>query len=139
MAYGHAFARASWLRPFVPPKDWTIRLEDMVEAAEKVARYTRGVPDLDAFASNEMAVDAVIRNVQIIGEAARHIPEEIQARYPGVDWVGMRGMRNFLVHQYGAVRLDVVWHVVQNDIPATLPHLRDILERELPEEASPSE
>ena len=121
----------------MPPKDWTIRLEDMIEAGEKTLRYTQGMSDLQAFRANDMAVDAVIRNVQIIGEAARHIPEEVQARYPGVDWAGMRGMRNFLVHQYGTVRLDIVWHVVQNDIPAALPHLREILERELPEESSP--
>ena len=123
----------------MPPRDWTIRLEDMVEAGEKTLRYTQGMPNLQAFRLNEMAVDAVIRNVQIIGEAARHIPEEVQTRYPGVDWVGMRGMRNILVHQYGAVRLDVVWHVVQNDIPAALPRLREILERESPEASSPSE
>lgn len=121
------------------PKDWTIRLEDMIEAGEKTLRYTQGMSDLQAFRLNEMAVDAVIRNVQIIGEAARHIPEEVQTRYPGVDWVGMRGMRNILVHQYGAVRLDVVLRVVQEDIPAALPQLRDILERESPEELRPSE
>ena len=121
----------------MPPKDWTIRLEDMIEAGEKVIRYTREMSSLQAFSSNEMAIDAVIRNVQIIGEAARHIPDEVRARYPDVDWVGIRGMRNILVHQYGAVRLDVVWNVVQTDIPVTLPRLREILERELPEEPSP--
>jgi uncharacterized protein with HEPN domain len=117
----------------VPPKDWTIRLEDMLEAAEKIARYTDGMAELAALSANDMAVDAVIRNVQIIGEAARHIPNDVQARYPDVDWMGMRGMRNILVHQYGSVRLDAVWGVVQQDIPAVLPRLRAILERELPD------
>jgi len=109
----------------------------MLEAAEKVARYTEGMTDFAAFSSNEMAVDAVIRNVQIIGEAARHIPDDVLARYPDVDWVGMRGMRNILVHNYGAIRLDVVWNVVQVDIPVILPRLREVLERERPDEASP--
>jgi uncharacterized protein with HEPN domain len=116
----------------VLPKDWTICLEDMLEAAEKVARYTDGMADLAAFSSNEIVVDAVIRNVQIIGEAVRHIPDDVQARYPDVDWISMRSMRNILVHQYGSVPLDVVWSVVQRDIPAALPRLRAILERELP-------
>ena len=120
------------------PKDWTIRLEDMLEAAEKVVRYTEGMTDLAAFSSNEMAIDAVIRNVQIIGEAARHIPEDVQTRYPDVDWIGMRGMRNILVHQYGSVRLDAVWGVVRQDIPAVLPRLRAILDRELPGGSDPS-
>ena len=111
-------------------KDWTIRLEDMVEAAEKIARYTDGMADLAAFSSNEMAVDAVVRNVQIIGEAARHIPDDLLARYPDVDWVGMR---NILVHQCGSIRLDVVWGVVQHYIPTVLPRLRSIIACELPD------
>jgi uncharacterized protein with HEPN domain len=87
--------------------------------------------------SNEMAVDAVILNVQIIGEAARHIPDDVQARYPDVDWVGMRGMRNVLVHQYGSMRLDVVWGIVQQELPTALPRLRSILEREMPDGPDP--
>jgi uncharacterized protein with HEPN domain len=110
----------------------------MLEAAEKVARYTDGMADLAAFSSNEIVVDAVIRNVQIIGEAVRHIPDDVQARYPDVDWISMRSMRNILVHQYGSVPLDVVWSVVQRDIPAALPRLRAILERELPNGPDPS-
>jgi uncharacterized protein with HEPN domain len=73
------------MRLFVPPKDWTIRLEDMIEAGEKTLRYTQGMPDSAAFCSNEVIVDAVLHNVQIIGEAARHIPEDVQARYPDVE------------------------------------------------------
>jgi uncharacterized protein with HEPN domain len=84
----------------------------MIEAAEKVIRYTQQISSLREFCSNEFVVDAVIHNVQIIGEAARHIPDEVQARYPGVNWIDTRGMRNILVHQYGSVRLDVVWSVV---------------------------
>jgi uncharacterized protein with HEPN domain len=84
----------------------------MLEAAEKVVRYMHGMVDLDTFATNEIPIDAVIRNLQIIGEAARHIPDEVQTKYPDVDWTGMRGMRNIVVHNYGAVRLDVVWGVV---------------------------
>lgn len=114
----------------MPPKDWSIRLEDMLEAAEKVARYTHEMSDLEAFASNEIIVDAVIRNVQIIGEAARHIPDEIRTRYPDLDWAGMTGMRNILVHQYGAVRLDLVWGVVQTRIAPLRSRLSEILERE---------
>ena len=66
----------------MPHRDWTIRLEDMIEAAEKVIRYTQQISSLREFCSNEFVVDAVIHNVQIIGEAARHIPDEVQARYP---------------------------------------------------------
>lgn len=103
----------------------------MLEAAEKVERYTEGMTDLEAFTANELVIDAVIRNVQIIGEAARHIPEDAQARYPDVDWVGMRGMRNILVHDYAAVRLDLVWGVIQDRIPDLVARLRAIVQQEL--------
>ncbi|MGE3268942.1 MAG: DUF86 domain-containing protein [Chloroflexota bacterium] len=115
----------------MPRKDWTIRLEDMLDAAEKIVRYTEEIPDLDAFISNDLIVDGVIRNVQIIGEAARHIPDDAQARYPDVDWIGMRGMRNILVHDYAAVRLDLVWGVVEARIPPLVRRLREIVELEV--------
>lgn len=115
----------------MPPKDWTIRLEDMLEAAEKIDRYVLDIHDYEAFAENDLVVDAVIRNVQIIGEAARHIPPDARDRYPDVDWVGMQGMRNILVHDYAAVRLDLVWGVVRARIPVLVPRLREIVQREL--------
>lgn len=123
----------------MPLKDWTIRIEDMLDAAEKVAQYTHTMPDLETFASDVIIVDAAIRNVQIIGEAARHVPGEVQARYPDLDWGGMIGMRNILVHNYGAVRLDIVWGVVRTRIPPLRLRLREILERELPDASSPAE
>jgi uncharacterized protein with HEPN domain len=113
----------------VQSRDWTIRLEDMAEAAEKVRRYTAGM-DFEAFAANDAIVDAVLHNVQHIGEAASHVPADVQARYPDVDWARMRGMRNVLVHTYASVRLDVVWGVVEQRIPILIPRLREILELE---------
>ena len=121
----------------MPPKDWTIRLEDMIEAAEKILPYTEGMSDLKAFCSNEMAVDAVIRNVQIIGEAARHIPDEIQTRYGYVEWGRLHHIRSVPVHLDGVSRLLAVWSIVTDRIPTLLPLIRAILERELPEESSP--
>ena len=113
----------------MPPKDWTIRLEHMLEAAERVTSFTSEM-DFEAFTASRMAVSAVLYELQTIGEAARHIPENIQTRYPDVEWAQIRGMRNILVHVYDAVRLDVVWGVVEHRIPTLLPRLREILERE---------
>jgi uncharacterized protein with HEPN domain len=110
----------------VPSKDWTIRLEDMIEAVERIERFTRGI-DFETFAGSEMVVYAVLHAVQLIGEAARHIPDDVQTRYPDIDWAGMRGMRNILVHDYAAVRLEVVWGVVERRIPPLGPRLREIL------------
>ena len=102
----------------------------MLDAPERIERFTRDVPDLDAFEANEVVVHAVVRNVQIVGEAARHIPDAAQARYADIDWIGMRGMRNILVHDYAAVRLDLVWGVVRDRIPPLVARLRQILAEE---------
>jgi len=98
----------------------------MVEAIERIEHFTQDV-DFEAFAASEMIAHAVLHNIQIVGEAARHIPEDVQAQYPDVDWAGMRGMRNVLVHDYAAVRLDVVWNVVAHRLPPLAPQLREIL------------
>jgi uncharacterized protein with HEPN domain len=101
----------------------------MLEAAERVRSFTTGM-DFAAFTADRMAVSAVLYEIQTIGEASLHVPAEVQARYPDVEWAAMRGMRNILVHAYASVRLDVVWGVVERRIPPLVPRLREILELE---------
>ena len=79
-----------------------MRVDDMIECIGKVERYIAGI-DFESFSADERTVDAVIRNVEIIGEAARYVPAEIQERYPQVPWRSMRGSRNRLVHDYPGV------------------------------------
>jgi uncharacterized protein with HEPN domain len=64
-------------------RSWVLFLRDILESAEKIVRYTQGM-DFDTFVSNEMAYDATLRNLEIIGEAAKHIPDEVRTRYPHV-------------------------------------------------------
>jgi uncharacterized protein with HEPN domain len=77
--------------------DWRVRIDEMLEAIDKIGRYTAGFT-FDTFIADEKTVDAVVRNFEIIGEAARHVPSEIVARYPQVPWSMMRGMRNLAIH-----------------------------------------
>ena len=105
---------------------WQIRIEHILDAISKIERYTAGLSE-QAFASQDMAVDAVIRNFQVIGEAARHVPDDVQARYPEVPWSLMQGMRHVLVHDYYAVKLDVVWRTIQESLPPLLEPLQNIL------------
>jgi len=74
-----------------------------------------------------MVVDAVIRNFQIIGEAVRHLPEDVQARYSEIPWATMMKTRHVIVHGYDAVRLDIIWHTIQDDLPPLVQPLRDVL------------
>ena len=113
----------------MPPRDWRLRLQDIVEATEKIGRYTSGL-EFEAFASNELVADGVTRNLSIIGEAAHYIPADVQARYSDVPWRLMWDMRNVLIHDYPGVDLGVVWRTIHDDLPPTLVRLREILELE---------
>jgi uncharacterized protein with HEPN domain len=107
-------------------KRWQLRIEHVLEAIGKIQQYTSGLTE-DTFAEHGMAVDAVIRNFQVIGEAVRHVPDQVQARYPDVPWSLMQGMRHVLVHDYYAVKLDIVWRTVQESLPPLLEPLQKIL------------
>lgn len=113
-------------------RSWELFLRDMLEAARKVVRYT-GNRQIEGFVADEMAYDATLRNLEILGEAAKKIPEDIRQRYPGVDWRGVAGLRDILAHAYFALDNPTLWQIVQTDIPRLLELLSQI-ESELPEQ-----
>jgi uncharacterized protein with HEPN domain len=97
-------------------RDYTDYLRDILEYAEKAERFVEGL-DFQAFERNEEKTLAVVRALEVIGEAARHIPGTLRAEYPGVPWEDMVGMRSKLIHDYFGVDLKVVWRTVQEDLP----------------------
>ena len=97
-------------------RDASLLLQDMREAMQKTARYTAGM-DVTAFLADEKTTDAVVRNIEIIGEAAKQLPEEFKAAQPQVPWAQMAGMHNRIVHDYAGVDLELVWNVVQTALP----------------------
>lgn len=107
-------------------RHWRLRIEDIVESAEKTQTYTAGL-DFESFAGDDMVVDAVVRNLEIMGEAARHVPADVQARCPEVAWRLMNDMRNVLIHAYPIVDRATVWQVIERDLPATIVRLRQFL------------
>jgi len=111
-------------------RSWELFVGDMVEAARRVIRYTAG-RDRDRFLADEMAYDATLRNMEVLGEAAKKIPETVCRRHPEVDWRGIAGLRDVVAHVYFALDEDTLWRIVQSDIPQLLEHLERI-ERELP-------
>ena len=101
----------------------------MLESIEKVERFTEGM-SFEDFRVDEKTVDAVVRNISVIGEAARHVPEEIRERYPALPWMEMRGRRNVVVHENASVSVPIVWQTTKRNLPPLAPLLREILKNE---------
>ena len=102
-------------------------LRDMLENAEKALTFVQGL-DYDGFCKDDKALYAVIRALEIIGEAARQIPEKVRENNPETPWREIAGMRNKLTHEYFGVNTKVVWRTVHEDLPAIIPALRKILD-----------
>lgn len=102
------------------PRDFEVYLEDILQAISKTRNYVAGLTR-ESFAQDVMRIDAVIRNLEIIGEAAKMIPESIRGEYPNIEWKKIAGLRDILAHHYFEVDLDIVWDIVQNKLP-TLDH-----------------
>lgn len=97
-------------------RDASLLLQDMRESMQKIARYVAGM-DRAAFLADDKTVDAVVRNVEIIGEASKQLPEDFKARHPQMPWSQMAGMRNRIVHDYAGVDLELMWEVVTKSLP----------------------
>ena len=97
-------------------RDAGLLLQDMRESMQKITRYLAGM-DRTAFLADDKTADAVVRNVEIIGEASNQLPEDFKLRHPQVPWRQMTGMRNRIVHDYAGVDLELVWDVVTKSLP----------------------
>lgn len=89
------------------PRDWRLFVDDMLEAITKINRYTTGT-SFEGFSQDERTIDAVVRNLEIIGEAARRIPDQVKAESPEIDWQAINGLRNRIAHEYFGLSLSVV-------------------------------
>ncbi|MCE8040170.1 DUF86 domain-containing protein [Halomonas sp. MCCC 1A11062] len=106
-------------------REWRFYINDMIGFAEKVLSYTEGL-DQDGFINNDLTYDATLRNLELIGEAATRIPEEIRQRYPEIPWRLIVATRNRLIHAYLGIDDDTVWSIIQDNIPKLLEQLRTI-------------
>jgi len=118
-------------------RDYILFLEDVMGAIEKIERYVRTM-DYSKFSENDMAVDAVVRNFEIIGEAINSLPEEIKSKYPDVEWKEAVGFRNILIHNYFGVDLEAIWDTISKNIPMLKQHVGEVLVREKEEAGDPS-
>jgi len=110
----------------VLPRRWQDRLRHIVAAAEEILSFTACM-DLEAFAADPRTQKAVLADFAIIGEAARHLPDEVCDAHPDIPWQDMRDMRNFVVHVYFSVEPAVVWDTIRNDLPGLAQALRALV------------
>lgn len=107
------------------PRDSRVYLEDMLAAAEKVARYAAGMTRA-ALADDPKTLDAILRNLEVIGEAAKNVPAAVRKTCPRIEWQKVAGLRDLLIHQYFGIDLDIIWDIVQNKVPRLTEDLREV-------------
>ena len=107
-------------------RDYRVYLDDILESTAKIREYTVGF-SREQLSNDSKTLDAVIRNFMIIGEAAKNVPEEIRSKYSETAWRDMAGLRDIVVHRYFGVNLDIIWKVIQTDLPVLEKQVRRIL------------
>ena len=108
---------------------YLLYLSDIAESINKIETYTRGI-DYDSFCCNDMMFDAVVRNLEVIGEASKNVPDEIKSKYPEIPWKQMIGLRNILIHEYFGVDESIIWEIITKDIKETKPSILKVIQGE---------
>ena len=108
------------------PRDYRVYLDDILEAIGWVQNYSSGL-SYDSFQSDRRTVDAVVRNLEIVGEAVKQIPQDIRARHPEIDWKKIAGLRDILIHNYFGIDLEVIWDILENKLTPLQEAITQIL------------
>ncbi len=108
-------------------RDPLLYLEDTIEACDKILLYTKGT-SFDEFKSDSMLFDAVVRNIEIIGEAAKNVPDSIRQEVQEVPWKEIAAMRDILAHAYFGVDSEIVWDIVKTKVEPLKNHIGEYLE-----------
>ncbi|MFA9562793.1 MAG: DUF86 domain-containing protein [Nitrospirota bacterium] len=106
-------------------REWRFYLDDMISFVEKVLAYSNGL-DQDGFVASGLTYDATLRNLELLGEAATHIPAQIRDANTAISWRQLIATRNRLIHGYLGVDNDTVWSIIRDDIPVLLPQLQKL-------------
>ncbi len=106
-------------------REWAFYVDDMLTFATKVLAYTKGL-NKRQFIEHEMVYDAVLRNLELIGEAAAHIPDDVRADHPDIPWRMIVATRNRVIHAYLGIDQDTIWSIVQDDVPRLLESLKKL-------------
>jgi uncharacterized protein with HEPN domain len=112
-----------------PIREWCFYLDDMIGFAEKVLAYTHGLDQAD-FEASGLNYDATLRNLELIGEAATHIPDAVRQTYADIPWRMIVATRNRLIHGYLGIDNDTVWSIIQDEVPTLLQQLKTMREQQ---------
>jgi uncharacterized protein with HEPN domain len=107
-------------------KNYLVYIQDILDAITSIENFVAGL-DYETFKNDDKTSSAVIRKFEIIGEAAKHIPEEIRKQYPSISWKEMAGMRDRLIHLYSGVDYQLVWGTVKKQLPEIKLEIQNIL------------
>lgn len=106
-------------------RDWKLFIEDILESTGFIDKYIKDM-NLDDFKKDRKTVDAVIRNLEIIGEATKNVPENIKNTYKDIDWNGIIGLRNRIVHNYFGIDFSIIWNIVKLELPVFKEKIQNI-------------
>ena len=109
-------------------RDWLFRVQDILNSIDKIQTFTKKMTATQ-FKNNELVIDAVVRNLEIIGEASKSIPLAVKKLYPDIPWAQMSGMRNILIHEYFGVDVKIVWHTAKKSLPSLRKQLQLITKK----------
>ena len=110
-------------------RDYRMFLQDIMDSINKIEKYTQDL-DFRKFKANEMIIDAVIRNIEIIGEATSNIPGKIQQKYPLLPWTKMKSMRNKVIHEYFGIDVNITWKTIKKSLPQLKTEISQVLMQE---------
>lgn len=106
-------------------RDFKVYLEDILEAACKIREFTKGLKAED-LSKDAKTQDAVIRNLEVIGEAVKRLPEDIRGKSPDTEWKKIAGLRDILIHEYFGIDVEIVWDIIQNKLPKLEAQIRKL-------------
>ncbi|MFN4173715.1 MAG: DUF86 domain-containing protein [Parachlamydiaceae bacterium] len=106
-------------------RDWKFRIQDILNSIEKIESYISGLT-YSQFKTNSLIIDAVVRNIEVIGEASKSIPKSFRSKHPQIPWDQIGAMRNILIHEYFGVDTKIVWNTAKKDLHTLKKQLNNI-------------